>query len=109
MKKAKKGRNVAGVIPLVGWSNSFDFPWPDYLQPIRQGMLAVERSVYECAYAGCDSIWIVCGEDVAPIVKKRLGKTERIIKNRFLYFTLRYRRKTEIEETVLAGPYYMVL
>ena len=51
VKKAKKGRNVAGVIPLAGWNNSFDFPWPDYLQPIRQGMLAVERSVYECAYA----------------------------------------------------------
>ncbi len=73
MKTAPKGRNVSGIIPLTGWNNSFDFPWPDYLQPIRQGMLAVERSVYECAYAGCDSIWIVCGHDVAPIVKERIG------------------------------------
>ena len=73
MKKAPKGRNVAGVIPLSGWNNSFDFPWPDYLQPLREGFLAIERSVYECAYAGCDSIWVVCGEDVAPIIKKRLG------------------------------------
>ena len=73
MNKPKRGRNVAGIIPLTGWSNSFDFPWPDYLQPIRQGMLAIERSLYECAHAGCDSIWIVCGEDIAPIVKQRLG------------------------------------
>lgn len=73
MKRAPKGRNVVGIVPLAGWNNSFDFPWPDYLHPVRQGMLAVERSVYECAYGGCDSIWIVCGDDVAPIVKRRLG------------------------------------
>ena len=35
--------------------------------------MALERSVYECAYAGCDSIWIVCGDDVAPLIKKRIG------------------------------------
>lgn len=73
MKSAPTGRNVAGIVPLTGKQSTFDFPWPDYLQPIRQGMLAVERSIYECAYAGCDSIWVVCGDDVAPIVKKRLG------------------------------------
>lgn len=73
MKKAPKGRNVAGIVPLSGWNNSFDFPWPDYLQPLREGFLAVERSVYECAYAGCDSIWVVCNDDVAPIIKERMG------------------------------------
>ena len=73
MEPAPHGRNLVGVIPLSGWKNVFDLPWPDYLQPLREGYLAVERSVYECAYAGCDSIWIVCGDDVAPIVKKRIG------------------------------------
>ena len=73
MKRAPKGRNVAGIIPLTGWSDSFDFPWPDYLQPLREGFLAVERSVYECAYAGCDSVWIVCDDDVAPLIKTRVG------------------------------------
>jgi len=73
LKKAPKGRNLAGIIPLTGRKSVFDFPWPDYLQPLREGMLAIDRSVYECAYAGCDSIWIVCGDDVAPIVKKRIG------------------------------------
>ena len=73
MNPAPKGRNLAGVIPLTGRRDSFDHPWPDYLHPIRQGMLALERSVYECAYAGCDSIWIVCNDDVSPIVRKRLG------------------------------------
>lgn len=73
MNSAPKGRNVVGVIPLSGWNNSFDFPWPDYMQPLREGFLAAERSVYECAYAGCDSIWIVCNDDTAPLVKKRIG------------------------------------
>lgn len=73
MNPAPKGRNLAGVIPLTGRRDSFDHPWPDYLHPIRQGMLALERSVYECAYAGCDSIWIVCNDDISPIVRKRLG------------------------------------
>jgi len=73
MRKSPKGRNLAGIVPLSGKKNSFDFPWPDYLQPLREGFLAVERSIYECAYAGCDSIWVVCNDDVSPLVRKRLG------------------------------------
>ena len=73
MRKSPKGRNVAGIVPLAGWNNSFGFPWPDYLQPLREGFLAVERSIYECAQAGCDSIWVVCSDAVAPLVKARIG------------------------------------
>ena len=73
MNTAPQGRNVAGIIPLTGKDNSFDFPWPDYMQPLREGFLAYERSVMECAYAGCDSIWIVCDDSVAPMIKSRLG------------------------------------
>ncbi len=73
MTPAPHGRNLAGIIPLSGWQNSFDHPWPDYVQPLREGMLAVERSVYECALAGCDTIWVVCNDDTAPLVKKRIG------------------------------------
>tara|TARA_B100000927_G_C16457746_1_gene466583 strand:- start:941 stop:1708 length:768 start_codon:yes stop_codon:yes gene_type:complete len=43
------------------------------MQPIREGYLSVERSIYECALAGCDSIWVVCNDDFAPLVKKRIG------------------------------------
>ena len=73
MNTNPKGRHLAGIIPLSGKQNTFDFPWPDYLQPLREGFLAVERSVHECAFAGCDSIWIVCNDDVAPIIKSRIG------------------------------------
>ena len=73
MQSAPQGRNLAGIVPLSGWKSSFDFPWPDYLHPLREGFLAVERSIYECALAGCDSIWVVCNDDLAPLVKKRIG------------------------------------
>ena len=73
MNSNPKGHRLAGIIPISGKQNSFDFPWPDYLQPLREGFLAVERSVYECAFAGCDSIWVVCNDDVAPLVKSRIG------------------------------------
>ena len=73
MYPAPRGRNLAGIIPLYGWENNFDFPWPDYMHPLREGFLAVERSVHECALAGCDSIWIVCNDDLSPLVKTRIG------------------------------------
>lgn len=73
MNSAPKGRNLIGIIPLSGWNNSFECPWPDYLQPLSPGLLAVERSVLECAYAGCDSIWIVCNDDTATLTKQKIG------------------------------------
>ena len=73
MKSAPKGRNLIGIVPISGWDDSFNFPWPDCLQPIAPGYLAIERSVCECAYAGCDSIWVICNDNTAPLVKERLG------------------------------------
>jgi hypothetical protein len=73
MKSAPKGRNLSGIIPLAGFTDTLDFPWPSYLQPLREGFLAIERSVYECAHAGCDSIWIVANDDVSPLVRSRIG------------------------------------
>jgi len=73
IESAPKGRNLVGIVPLSGWDNKFDFVWPDYLQPLRPGMYAFERSIYECAYAGCDSIWVVCNDDTAPLIKKKIG------------------------------------
>ena len=73
MNSNPKGHHLAGIIPISGKQKSFDFPWPDYLQPLREGFLAAERSIYECAFAGCDSIWVVCNDDVAPLLKSRIG------------------------------------
>ena len=44
------------------------------MQPIAQDYLAVERAVLECAWAGCETIWIVCNDDMQPLIRHRMGE-----------------------------------
>ena len=66
--------HLAGVVPVAGQKLDFNFPWHDSLQPIGQDYLAVERAVVECAYAGCETIWVVCNDDMQPLIRHRLGE-----------------------------------
>ena len=66
--------HMVGVIPVAGFDSDFGFPWPTCMQPIAKNYLAIERSVVECAYAGADTIWIVCNDDIQPLIKHRLGE-----------------------------------
>lgn len=66
--------HLAGVVPVAGQPLDFNFPWHDSLQPIAQDYLAVERAVIECAYAGCETIWVVCNDDMQPLIRYRLGE-----------------------------------
>ncbi len=66
--------HLAGIVPVAGQPLDFDFPWHDCLQPIGPDYLAVERAVIECAYAGCETIWVVCNDDMQPLIKHRLGE-----------------------------------
>ncbi len=66
-------RHLAGIVPVAGQPLDFNFPWHDCLQPIGPDYLAVERAILECAYAGCDTIWLTCHTDMQPLIKKRLG------------------------------------
>ena len=65
--------HLAGVIPVASQPYDFNFPWHDCMQPIGQNYLAVERSILECAFAGCDTIWVVVNDDMQPLLKSRLG------------------------------------
>ena len=65
--------HLAGIVPVAGPKFDFGFPWHDCLNPIAKDYLAVERAVVECAYAGCETIWIVCNDDMQPLIKHRLG------------------------------------
>jgi len=73
MHPAPKGRVLAGIIPITGRENVLGLPWEDCLQPLSYQCTALERSVYECAVMNCDSIWIICNDDTAPLIKKRIG------------------------------------
>ena len=33
----------------------------------------IEAAIVECAYAGCDTIWVVCNDDISPLVRYRVG------------------------------------
>ena len=66
--------NLVGIIPVAGPSLDFNFPWHDSLMPVGKDYLAIERSLVECATAGCRSIWIVCHDDMQPLVRHRLGE-----------------------------------
>lgn len=58
---------------MAGQKLDFEFPWHDSLQPIAADYLAVERAVVECACASCKTIWIVCHDDMQPLLRHRLG------------------------------------
>lgn len=65
--------HLAGIIPVVQNTLNFEMPWHDCMMPIAPGYTALEHSVYECAMAGCHTIWIVAAEDVSPLARKRIG------------------------------------
>lgn len=64
---------MAGIIPVAASSADFNIPGHASLMPIAPDFNLIERSVAECSYAGCESIWIVCNDDIAPLIKHIVG------------------------------------
>lgn len=65
--------HLAGIIPVANEPLDFDMEWHDSLMPLAPNFYAIERAVLECAYAGCETIWIVADDDTTPLVRHRLG------------------------------------
>lgn len=72
-RQKPKNFHLAGIIPLETQPSDFNFPWHDALIPVGPNYLAVERAVYECAFAGCETIWIICSKATTPLIRHRLG------------------------------------
>lgn len=68
-----KNFHLAGVIPVAGQPLSFNMPWHDCMMPVGDNYLAIERAAYECASAGCETIWIVVHREMQPLLRHRLG------------------------------------
>ena len=66
--------HLAGIIPVANLKTSFDLKTPEVILPVEQGFTAVQKSVFECAMAGCNTIWIVANDDLAPVVRKIVGE-----------------------------------
>jgi len=65
--------HLAGIVPIAGQKLDFNQVWPDCLMPIAPDFSLIEAAVAECAWAGCDTIWIICNDDVSPLVRKKIG------------------------------------
>ena len=72
--KSKLAFHLAGIIPVAGQPLDFKMDWSDCLMPIAPNYTAVESAVYECAVAGCETIWIVCNDDTSPLIRHRIGE-----------------------------------
>ena len=71
--RRKGTAHLAGIIPVNTDRSKFKMDWHDCLMPIAPGYTAIEHSVFECAMAGCHTIWISAAEDVTPLIRRRIG------------------------------------
>ena len=65
--------HLAGIVPVAGQKLDFNQLLPDCLMPIAQDYTLIEAAVAECAWAGCDTIWIICNDDASPLIREKLG------------------------------------
>lgn len=65
--------HLAGIVPVAAQPLDFNFPWHESLNPVGHNCLAVERAILECAQAGCKTIWVVCHNDIQPLLRSRVG------------------------------------
>ena len=72
-------------------------PWHDCLMPVAPNYLAVERSIAECAYAGCDSIWVVCDEETTPLIRYQIGEKIQDPVYAYRHFE---KRKSEVQKPI---------
>jgi|TARA_A100000172_G_scaffold63323_1_gene42708 hypothetical protein len=66
--------NMPAIIPVAGMNTEFGMEWDSSLVPVGPNYTALEATVFECLHAGCTSIWIVANDDVAPLLRYRLGE-----------------------------------
>jgi len=66
--------HLAGIIPLANLPDKLGMHYHPSLASIKFGYTAVQAAVYEAAWAGCNTIWIVCNDDVQPLVRHLVGE-----------------------------------
>lgn len=65
--------HLVGIIAIPKKGKKLNFPFHDAFVPVGEKMLAIERAIFECANAGCKTIWIACTDHVEFLLKRRLG------------------------------------
>jgi hypothetical protein len=67
------GFHLAGVIPCAGQPLEYGMEWPDFMMPVAPNYTMLEAAILECAYVGCDTIWICLHHDSAAFIRYRIG------------------------------------
>ena len=65
--------HLSGIIPIANYETDLNVSFPELLIPVADGFNLIQKSVHECAMAGCNTIWIVANDDMAPIIRKTIG------------------------------------
>jgi hypothetical protein len=66
--------NLPAIIPVSGMASEFGMEWDSSLIPVGPNYTAIEATIYECLHVGCNSIWIIANDDIAPLLRKRIGE-----------------------------------
>ena len=66
--------HLAGIIPVAGMPANINLELPNCMAMIAENYTALERAVFECACAGCESIWVTVNDDWMPLIRKRIGE-----------------------------------
>ena len=65
--------HLAGIVPLTGEPPDLGTPWHPSLSPITSNLTLIQKAVAECAQVGCKTIWILCDDDITPMVRYMVG------------------------------------
>lgn len=65
--------HLAGIVPAASKPTGINLPWSDCLTPVAPNYFAIEHAVHQAAWAGCETIWVVCDYEATPLIRKRMG------------------------------------
>ena len=68
----KEPYHTAAIIPLYARCNFGIYPVPEFMQPVRQKMTALQKCLIHAASLGVDSIWLICKPKMYRYIKKRI-------------------------------------
>ena len=66
--------HVVGIIPCHTYKPlDFNFKWHDSLMPLAPDYTIVQHAIYQAAFSGCDSIWVVINKKTRPLMRHIIG------------------------------------
>jgi hypothetical protein len=66
--------HLSGIIPIANYEIELETDYPELLTLVDDKFNLIQKSVFECASAGCNTIWIVANDNMAPIIRKVVGE-----------------------------------